>query len=280
MVFRHAEDRSPKGKFSLYEMKVEVGMKRIGACFAVAVCIAAQAMADDNLVKNGTFEGTASQAAWGAYANHSSFSCADWEFLSPDRAGLGKPNGTWMASGLEVGDFALFIQTVGGSPDVIVRQKVTIQSAGRYRASFKYAGRPGSYLGATTYVEFVDGNGVVAEVGSVTSTIAGLQVFFGDVTLQAGEYYFQFRQSDTLNKDVANVFEDVSLRLLSNVVAIGETGYDNLAVAMTVCEIGDTISYHAYGSDDGELSGATIVWSGHMPTIHTVGTLTSAARTL
>ena len=46
-------------------------MKRIGACFAVAVCIAAQAMADDNLIKNGTFEGTASQAAWGAYANHS-----------------------------------------------------------------------------------------------------------------------------------------------------------------------------------------------------------------
>ncbi len=262
-------------------MKVEVGMKRIGASFAVAVCIAAQAMADDNLIKNGTFEGTASQNAWGAYANQGNFSCSDWEFLSPDRAGLGKPNGTWMASGLEVGDFALFIQTQSGNQNVIVRQKVTIQSAGRYRASFKYAGRPGQHLGATTCVEFVDGNGVVTEVGSVTSTMAGLQTFFGDVTLQAGEYYFQFRQSDTLNKDVANVFEDVSLRLLSNVVAIGETGYDNLAVAMTACEIGDTISYHAYGSDDGELSGATIVWSGHMPTIHTVGTLTfSGANTL
>ena len=249
-------------------------MKAIDACLIAVVCAVAQATAGENLIKNGTFEGTASQAAWGAYANHGSFSCADWEFLTPARAGLGKPNGTWMANGLEVGDFALFIQTQTGDANVIVRQKVNVPAAGRYRASFKYTGRPGQYLGATTYAEFVDAKGVVTEVGSVTSTMTGLQTFFGDVTLQAGEYYFQFRQSDSLNADKANVFEDVSLRPLAAIIEMNGNGYDSIAEAMKVSGSGDTITYHAYESDDGAIVEASILWSGNMPTIHTVGTLT------
>ncbi|MBO4286950.1 MAG: hypothetical protein J5985_02155 [Kiritimatiellae bacterium] len=124
---------------------------------ATAICVAVPSVsfAGANLIQNGTFEGTATDKTWGAYASagSSKFSCANWDFVNPARAGLGKPDGTWVAKGLAVGTYALFMQT--GSGEVIVRQSLGSLSAGTYRVSLSYTARP-SHTGATTYIELVE----------------------------------------------------------------------------------------------------------------------------
>lgn len=145
---------------------------RAGVClFAAVIAAALDAFAGVNLIRNGTFEGTATQADWGSYANHADFSCTDWMFDNPDRAGLGKPNGTWIAKNLAVGAFGLFMQT--GTGEVIVRQSLGALSAGTYRVSLSYTARP-SHVGATTYIELVEEGGTVTEAGVLSPTATSL----------------------------------------------------------------------------------------------------------
>lgn len=259
-------------------------MKIIAGGFFLSAAITAHA--GENLIKNGTFEGTGSQAAWGAYANNSTFSCADWDFPVPDRAGLGKPNGTWMQSGLAVGSFALFIQTNAGSGEVIVRQNVGALPTGVYRIAFSYTSRPKNgntnYLAdprPVTYVELVEAGGNVISVGSVSTKVSTLSSFAANVLVPAGTYAFRFRQPQT-SEDRANVFEGVSMTRFD--ARIGEKGYADLASALTAASTNDVIVFAT--SDDGQdaaISGASIVWNGNMPMANVPGTLTfSGANTV
>ena len=255
-------------------------MKIIAGGFVLSAAITAHA--GENLIKNGTFEGTGSQSTWGAYANHSSFSCADWDFPVPSRAGLGKPNGTWMQSGLAVGSFALFIQTNAGSGEIIVRQNVGALPTGVYRIAFSYTSRPGNYLKTprpVTYVELVEAGGNVISVGSVSTTVATLSSFAANVFVPAGTYAFRFRQPQT-SEDRANVFEGVSMTRFD--ARIGEKGYADLASALTAASTNDVIVFAT--SDDGQdaaISDASIVWNGNMPAVQVPGTLTvSGANTV
>ena len=67
------------------------------------------ASASTELIQNGDFEqGTATDQTWGSYAGKNGYSNPGWTVSSG--GGLAKPNGTWLASGLAVGNWALYLQ--------------------------------------------------------------------------------------------------------------------------------------------------------------------------
>ena len=80
---------------------------------AVAAGAALSASAGTELIQNGDFEqGTATDQTWGSYAGKNGYSNPGWTVS--EYGGLAKPNGTWMANGLGVGNWAVFLQANTG----------------------------------------------------------------------------------------------------------------------------------------------------------------------
>lgn len=162
-----------------------------------------------NLLKNGGFDD-------GTVGNNSgNYSYADggngydnpyWTTSLSVKSGLAKANGTWVASGRSIGKYAYFLQSNSGiSSDVM--QSFVVPAPGKYRYSFRYAGRP-KYLGATTQLRLIR-NGSVQTLASVTPTADTYSICEGEVELyEAGEYTLQFCQEAT-SSDKANTIDDV-----------------------------------------------------------------------
>ena len=112
--------------------------------------------ASEELVTNGEFEeGSFSVTAdWGAYANFDNYSNPGWEVNNRGRVGLGCPFGTWLQTGLEVGKYAMFIQTRDSEGDTTAYQDVAISAPGTYRVALNYVARPGNYAGQTIKISF------------------------------------------------------------------------------------------------------------------------------
>lgn len=198
-------------------------MKIIAGGFVLSAAITAHAGA--NLIKNGTFEGTATQnSSWGAYAtaaNISSgkFRCDNWTFYNStdggvtktdSTAGLGKSGSTWAPNitTQQAGPFVLFIQsssTSGSSVNAYVEQSLGVLTVGVYRVTFTYAVRASGYP-VTTYIELVDQDGHVISVGSVKTTVQTAQSFSKDLVVPSGTYTFRLRQPG-VSKDSSNIFE-------------------------------------------------------------------------
>ena len=100
--------------------------------------------ASEELVTNGEFEEGSFSVSypWGAYANFANYSNPGWEVNNLGRVGLGCPFGIWMATGLEVGKYAMFIQTTADSGDVKAWQDVAVSAPGTYRVALNYVARP------------------------------------------------------------------------------------------------------------------------------------------
>ena len=262
-------------------------MKIIAGGFVLSAAIAAHAGA--NLIKNGTFEGTATQnSSWGAYAtaaNISSgkFRCDNWTFYNSSNggvtktdstAGLGKSGSTWAPNitTQQAGPFVLFIQsssTSGSSVNAYVEQSLGVLTVGVYRVTFTYAVRA-SGNPVTTYIELVDQDGYAISVGSVKTTVQTAQSFSKDLVVPSGTYTFRLRQPG-VSKDSSNIFEGISVVRFD----------DDLAGAMTGAVPGDVIFFDTDGAGNATLADATIAWSGHMPSATVPGTLTiSGANTI
>ena len=112
--------------------------------------------ASEELVTNGEFEeGSFSVSqVWGAYANFANYSNPGWQVNNPGRVGLGCPFGTWLQTGLEVGKYAMFIQTRDSEGDTTAYQDVTVSAPGTYRVALNYVARPGNYAGQTIKISF------------------------------------------------------------------------------------------------------------------------------
>ena len=262
-------------------------MKIIAGGFVLSAAITAHAGA--NLIKNGTFEGTATQnSSWGAYAtaaNISSgkFRCDNWTFYNSSNggvtktdstAGLGKSGSTWAPNitTQQAGPFVLFIQsssTSGSSVNAYVEQSLGVLTVGVYRVTFTYAVRA-SGNPVTTYIELVDQDGYAISVGSVKTTVQTAQSFSKDLVVPSGTYTFRLRQPG-VSKDSSNIFEGISVVRFD----------DDLAGAMTGAVPGDVIFFDTDGAGNATLADATIAWSGHMPSATVPGTLTiSGANTI
>ena len=105
---------------------------------AVATGATLTASASTELIQNGDFEqGTATDQSWGAYAteaniNAGKYSNPGWTVSSG--GGLAKPNGTWLASGLAVGNWAF---TTSATVLMHWRKDIEVTAAGTYRLMFE-----------------------------------------------------------------------------------------------------------------------------------------------
>ncbi len=180
--------------------------------------------ATEELVTNGEFEeGSFSVSqAWGAYANFDNYSNPGWEVNDIERVGLGCPFGTWVATGLEVGKYAMFIQTAPApdnthTGDTIAYQDVAVAAPGTYRVSLNYVARPGQYTGQTIKISFgqlVDGviaNDLINDQ-FMTTTSSELTPYEKYITVETtGTYRLQFTAFNN-NEDKATAIDCVSIR--------------------------------------------------------------------
>lgn len=184
--------------------------------------IAIRKIASGNLILNGDFEEGKVEANGGAwsYANGANFACANWAMAPVDRTGLAKSGSPWIAGNLLcTGQFGLLLQTNGGA-DAIAEQTVVVTTAGDYRLTFEYAGRPG-YFGCSTVVELVKGEEVL-ELTSVTTASDQLVSAAAKATLEPGVYTFRLRGPQTTD-DQANVVDNVVFASLEeNLVRNGD----------------------------------------------------------
>ena len=185
-------------------MAKELVLPALAALFCVS-----GATAGENLIKNGDFEaGTATNQAWGSYADKAGFSNPNWESDTLSRVGLGRPDGTWVnsANAGGVGDFALFLQTT--TADSEAHQTFSVPEAGAYRLSFSYMARP-QHSGISTEVRLIHGD--VTKVVAVVPAITSYMNRFSDVVQieEPGEYTLQFYQRGC-KVDNANCFDNVS----------------------------------------------------------------------
>ena len=119
------------------------------------VAAASAASAGTELLQNGDFEqGNATEKVWGGYASEANISAGKYSnpgWTVSSGGGLAKPDGTWLASGLAVGNWALYLQNNAQT----AYQDVTVPAAGTYRLSFNWTARP-SHGGQTIHVKFGD----------------------------------------------------------------------------------------------------------------------------
>lgn len=174
----------------------------------LAMCVGVS-FADEELVRNGDFEaGFATASTWGSYANGGSkYSNPNWTVEPTNKGGLGKPMGTWMASGLAVGNYALFLQTTDATNPARAYQGIGVSVPGKYRVAFNWTGRP-SHLGQKTTVTL--GEHVVAQVQA--SGTALMSESAEVVLTEAGPCRLNFESIGSGTSDQANVFDAVSVQ--------------------------------------------------------------------
>ena len=188
---------------------------------AVAAGAALTASASTELIQNGDFEqGNATDQSWGSYAGKNGYSNPGWTVSSS--GGLAKPDGTWLASGLAVGNWALYLQNNAQT----AYQDVTVPAAGTYRLSFNWTARP-SHGGQTIHVKFGD-----AVLDTFTTSATVLMHWRKDIEVTAAGTYRLMFESQTSNGDRATCFDAVSLRALDDArVWTGGGSSDSIADA-------------------------------------------------
>ena len=188
---------------------------------AFAAGAALTASAGTELIQNGDFEaGNATDQTWGSYSNKSGYSNPGWTVSSS--GGLAKPNGTWIASGLAMGNWAIFLQNNAQT----AYQDVTVPAAGTYRLSFNWTARP-SHGGQTIHVKFGD-----AVLDTFTTSATVLMHWQKDFEVPAAGTYRLMFESQTSDGDRATCFDAVSLRALDDArVWTGGGSSDSIADA-------------------------------------------------
>ncbi|MBQ8113918.1 MAG: hypothetical protein IJ146_12025, partial [Kiritimatiellae bacterium] len=196
-------------------MKTRGGNALFGSIVAALAALAAfAATAGTELVQNGDFEqGVATDQPWGAYANAANISAGKYSnpgWTVSEHGGLGKPNGTWIASGLGVGNLAVFLQANTGFSSSAY-QDVEIPAAGTYRLSFNFTSRP-SFAGLTMSVKLGD---EVLDTFTTSATV--LMHWQKDIAIPAAGTYRLMFETATAGADRAVCIDAVSLRALDDV---------------------------------------------------------------
>ena len=175
---------------------------------AVAAGAALTASAGTELIQNGDFEASnATDQSWGSYAGKNGYSNPGWTVS--EHGGLAKPNGTWMANGLGVGNWAVFLQANTGFSSSAY-QDVTIPAAGTYRLKFNWTSRP-SYAGLTMSVTLGD-----ETLDTFTTSATVLMHWQKDVYVPAAGTYRLMFATTTASADRAICVDAVSLRALDD----------------------------------------------------------------
>ena len=175
--------------------------------------------ASEELVTNGEFEEGSFKVkeTWGAYASFENYSNPGWQVNNPGRVGLGCPFGTWVMTGLEVGKYAMFIQTRDSEGDTTAYQDVAVSAPGTYRVSLNYVARPGQYAGQTIKISFgplVDGeitNDLINDTFTTTVDNA-LTPYERYITVETSGTYRLLFTAFSSSTDYATAIDCVSIR--------------------------------------------------------------------
>ena len=185
-------------------MKTRGGNALFGSIAAALMAFAATAGTE--LLQNGDFEqSSATDQSWGSYAGKNGYNNPGWTVSTG--GGLAKPNGTWAASGLDVGNWVIYLQNNAQT----AYQDVEVPAAGTYRLSFNWTARP-SHGGQTIHVKFGD-----AVLDTFTSSATVLMHWRKDFEVPAAGTYRLMFESQTSDGDRATCFDAVSLRALDDV---------------------------------------------------------------
>ncbi len=188
-------------------MKTRGGNALFGSIVAALAAFAATAGTE--LVQNGDFEqGVATDQPWGAYANAANISAGKYSnpgWTVSEHGGLGKPNGTWIASGLGVGNLAVFLQANTGFSSSAY-QDVEIPAAGTYRLSFNFTSRP-SFAGLALTVKLGD-----ETLDAFTTSATVLMHWQKDIAIPAAGTYRLMFETATAGADRAVCIDAVSLQ--------------------------------------------------------------------
>ena len=202
---------------------------------AAAAAVSAQVFAGANLIRNGTFEGSATQHKWGGYWDSKGFSCPGWKFEG--LSGIAKSDGVWVAEKFSVGRYAMFLQPW---KDATVSQVIPILPPGDYRLSFNYVARP-NHPGNT---QIWLGKMKLGEVES-DATMRRFSTDFSLSEKQENVLFKFFSPARDAEKDIA--IENVVLQRLD--ASIGDAKYPDLLTAMIHAADGDTIVYSPADGD-------------------------------
>ena len=204
---------------------------------------------DHNLLVNGSFDQGSVTANSGkyAYANSSGFSNPGWD-CDGENIGLTTANNTWVQSGVDVGTYAAYLRTHGGSggkTDAWLAQTVNVTTPGIYRLSFAYlACANPDRRGEPVEVRLIH-NGVTNLVGTVNVGAVYGKLYYSTLVNMAetGSWTLQFWQKGThlTGSSVRSTnIDDVSLELAPGVIVQtggtidmnGQTEYQSVPFTM------------------------------------------------
>ena len=178
-----------------------------------------------NIIKNGGFDGGSIgnkvlSTVGNRYlqANQSAYSNPFWESTgSTGNTGLSQSGAAWVSAALDVGTYALYIQTKSNTGDVSVKQDFSVANPGVYSLSFRHACRNSSRTPyPETRVRIYSGSGTSGSVvfeRKVTSSVADSWTdYSANVKIpDVGAYTLEFYRAGRTTADVAAVLDDVCL---------------------------------------------------------------------
>ena len=186
-----------------------------------------------NLVKNGSFDegtpgsGAANNAVWA--------STTDWpgnpywtvSSTADNHGGLTKAGNNFVASGTDVGTYAVVLRSSAMENNAYIRQTIDIAHPGTYSFAFTYiqlANSSSSWSGmrgATVNAVLRYGEDEIALTpsGVVARDTAGTRFATTVEIAEAGEYILEFNQTSTSTKNT--ILDDVELVFIPNLVKNG-----------------------------------------------------------
>lgn len=176
-------------------------------------------VASTNLILNGGFDigPLLGSVNGGAYlqANNAAYGNPFWtESGSMGRMGLAISGSTWINAALDVGTYAMYMQTLSGYAGNTVLQDFSVDEPGIYSLSFVHAKRANG-VNPVTKVSIYKGIGTGGEVvyeNEVASQYTDVfESFAAEVKLkEAGDYTLVFRR-DATTDNIAAILDNVSL---------------------------------------------------------------------
>ena len=187
-------------------------------------------LVEANLVRNGSFDEGGITANSGKYQYASSTTWQENPAWTCDgkNAGLSNANGTWVANGVNVGRYAVYLRTMSGGGDAWFEQTIHVANPGTYHVGFEYnACANADRRGAIVKLLLIHG-GTTNQLASVTTSYYQGMVQFGKLVeiAEAGDYMLHFHQAETSSVKATNIDGVLFIRMPEEVNLIKNGSFD------------------------------------------------------
>ena len=233
---RHAFRMPLSSGLHVSELKHGEG-ESIGGNYACSAIDDVALKAVDAMLMNGSFDLGTVAANDGVHSSHTVAGYSNPGWNCSGNVGLSKPGAAHVPSTLDVGTYALYMQTANyldgstlrESDDAYAWQSFSVATAGCYSVSFHYAKRANPYVNKMANVRVRRGVGtdgdIVFDKQFTASNSSSFDDFTGKVTLrEPGTYTLEFfvpkPDYATSRNDGSVIIDDVSINWYSNIMGI------------------------------------------------------------